>query len=946
MKKITIILTAFIAALIMSAVSVFAQVNAPVLPNDPAVVKGKLPNGMTYYIRHNAKPEGRAEFYLATNVGAIQEAPDQDGLAHFLEHMCFNGTKNFPGKNLLNYLESIGASFGGNINAQTGVEETTYMLNNIPVAREGVVDTCLLIMHDYSHFVTNSAEEIDKERGVILEERRSRRNAQWRMHEKALPYLFKDSKYATCTVIGEKESLETFKPESIRNFYKTWYRPDMQALIVVGDIDPVKIEAKIKDIFSDIPAAENPRQKDIIKVADNKEPLVAIITDPEASMSSIDVIWKRPAMPEELNNTIIGFSSDYFRIITQLVMAERLSDIATKPDSPFLNSGLFITNLCETMENTYGVVHFKEGEALPAFKAFLLEVKKAEKYGFSQAEIDRAKQNILSSAENAVKSADSRQNSQFVQPLISNFFDNESYMEPETELELVKQLSAAIGSDNINAYLKSNFVSDTNMVVIYQGPEKEGVTHPTEQQILNVVSEVAKTEIKPNEEVVSNEPLLDASKLKGSKIIKEEESIYGAKKWTLENGVTIYALKTDYQKDNISMNLFKAGGKSLVDDEDLLSVDGSIWSSYFSMAGVSNFDRSQLGKMLAGKDVSTQSYIDGLYNGVSGSAVRKDLETAMQLMYLEYTQPRFDQPTFDMIIDRLKSVLPNMENQPSYKMNQAITKGIYGENQPRAVDVNSKNIDKVSLQVLEKNYRKLFNNAAGLNMIVVGDFDEATLKEYCQKYIGSLPKGNKSSKWIDRKVRQLPGKREIHFAEDMQTPQTTVFRLYKNYGKYDTKVGVALNAAKYILDMIYVETLREDEGGTYGAQVMSSGTRQPKESSSVMVYFNTKPSAADKLLNLATEGIENLAKNGPTEEQFNKTILHFKKQIPESRISNSYWKGNIYNYILFGKDNDKEYEEALNKLTPKDVSKALSKILKSGNFVEVVMEPANSAEAE
>ena len=325
MKRFFLIAALFVAALPFAGAQQLQQ-----LPNDPAVRTGKLENGLTYYIRHNEKPEKRAEFYLATNVGAIQEEPDQDGLAHFLEHMCFNGTKNFPGKGILNWLESIGASFGGNVNASTGVEETQYMLNNIPLVRETVVDTCLLILHDYSHFVTNDPEEVDKERGVIIEERRSRRNASWRLHEKSLPYYYGDTKYGECTLIGQLESLQNFKPESLVNFYRTWYRPDMQAVIVVGDVDVDKVEQKIKTIFADIPAAENPKAKDVIMIPGNEEPIVAVLTDPEVSNTQIEVLWKSDARPEEMNGTVQGTLIDLITSIVSQIMGERFDEICAR----------------------------------------------------------------------------------------------------------------------------------------------------------------------------------------------------------------------------------------------------------------------------------------------------------------------------------------------------------------------------------------------------------------------------------------------------------------------------------------------------------------------------------------------------------------------------------------------------------------------------------------
>ena len=317
-----------IAAVLFGTAALANGQQMPTLPNDPAARVGKLENGMTYYIRHNDKPAGRAEFYLATNVGALQEEPDQDGLAHFLEHMCFNGTKNFPGKGILNWLESIGASFGGNVNASTGVEQTIYLLNNIPLVRPTVIDTCLLIMHDYSHFVTCDPVEIDKEREVILEEKRSRNTASWRMREQSSPYIYGDTKYATTTIIGSEENLKTFKPESLTNFYHTWYRPDMQALVVVGDFDVDEVEAKIKSTFADIPAVENPRQKEVIRIPDNEEPIIGVLTDKENNQTSITVYWKSEPMPEEMNNTAIGMLTNIVKNLVSNIMNERFSDLS------------------------------------------------------------------------------------------------------------------------------------------------------------------------------------------------------------------------------------------------------------------------------------------------------------------------------------------------------------------------------------------------------------------------------------------------------------------------------------------------------------------------------------------------------------------------------------------------------------------------------------------
>ena len=612
MKRFLLSVAAFFVA-----AAAFAQ-DFQQLPNDPAVRVGKLDNGMTYYIRHNDKPAQRAEFYLATNVGAIQETPDQDGLAHFLEHMCFNGTKNFPGKTLLEYLQSIGASFGGNINAATGVEETTYMLNNIPVTREGIIDTCLLVMHDYSHFVTCDPVEIDKERGVIIEERRARRNAAWRLHEQSLPYYYGDSKYAGCTLIGSQENLETFKPESLTNFYHTWHRPDLQALIVVGDIDVDSIEAKIKSTFADIPAAVDPKPKDVIKIPENEKPLIGVLTDPECSGSSIEVLWRSEADDEAYNSTDVGFLTSITKTMIAMIMAERFDAITSKPGAPFLGADLGAGDLCETCQATMGDVSFKDGDWEPAFRSFLTEVERMRRYGFSSAELQRAKDNILSAFEKAVEAADSRKNADFVRPLINNFFDNDAYMTPQVRYEVAKALLGQV-PDMIFALAANALVDGKSISIVYKAPAKEGLVHPTPEQLQTVYDEVSASEIDaPVEEEVASEFVNPAS-LKGSKVKKTSTGLYGSTVWTLKNGVKVVVLPTEYKKDQILFTWYKNGGETLISDEDLVSFEENVYGLFQRNSGISKFSSNEASKMLAGKHLSVSSYISNIRTGSLGT---------------------------------------------------------------------------------------------------------------------------------------------------------------------------------------------------------------------------------------------------------------------------------------------------------------------------------------
>ena len=921
----------FIAA-IFAAATAFGQTP---LPNDPEVKVGKLENGMTYYIRHNDQPAQRAEFYLATNVGAFQEEDDQDGLAHFLEHMCFNGTKNFPGKALLDWLQSIGAEFGRNINASTGFEQTQYMLNNIPIVRESIIDSCLLVLHDYSHFVTNDPEEIDAERGVILEERRTRRDASWRMFEKSLPYYYGDTPYAKRTLIGGEEQLKTFKYESLTNFYQTWCRPDMQAVVVVGDVDVNQIEQKIKSIFSDIPAPVDPKQKVIHKIPDNAEPIVAVITDPEATSSSIEVLWKSEPMPLAYNNTMTDIIKGYI----SLIMRERFGDISAKPDAPFIGASFGVGRLCLASDAAFGNVSFKDGTAATAFQAYMTEIEKMKRFGFTDGEVQRAKDNLISSFEKAAEAASTRKNADFVRPLLNNFYFNESYMDPATELQLAQMVCAQITAP-ILGQVAASLITDENMVILFNGPEKEGLVNPTEAQLAETVAAVKTAEIAANVEENINEPLIDESALKGSKVKKETTGLYGSTVWTLKNGVKVVVLPTQHKKDQILYNLNMDGGKSVIPTEAMPSFEDNIWSLYLSNTGLSKFSGTQLPKMLAGKNVSVTPYLGNSQHGINGQCAPKDIETAMQLMYLTFVEPRFDQDEYATGIQQIKAVLPNLKNNPMFLFQNAVNKIMYGGNE-RVVELNEETLAAADLETIKKVYTEtLFNDAAGATLTIVGNVDLATLKPMVEKYIGSLPKGKKAHKYVKENLIGIAkGNIDNTVKIAMQTPKSTVFQVHSAYMPVDTKTEVSLEIAKYVLDMIYTKTIREQEGGTYGVGTGLGSAREPLSRVTVLVQFDTNPEQAERLGTLTTKYLKEFAQNGPTAEEFAMAVENVKKNLPESRISNNYWLSALSENDDYGINYDAEYEEALNTVTAEDVKALLQAVLAQENFIQIMMFP-------
>ncbi|MCR5407784.1 MAG: insulinase family protein [Bacteroidales bacterium] len=951
MKRILITLALVVAA----AASAFSQTREqmeamiaqmPKIPNTDQVRIGKLDNGLTYYIRKNQFPAQRAEFYLASNVGAIQEEyPSQDGLAHFLEHMCFNGTANFPGKAILNYLRSIGAEFGRNINASTGFEETQYMLNNIPVARESVADSCLMILRDYSHYVLNEPSEIDAERGVIIEERRSRRNASWRTMEASLPIYFGEgTPMALHTLIGTQEHLETFTYQSIVDFYHTWYNPCNQAVIVVGDIDVDHIEAKIKELFGPIPAKEDQKPKAHLTLEDHDTPRLGIITDPETTNPSIEVMWHSEAAPEGFNATIYGQMDKLVKRVISRVMSERLADITSKPGSSFIDGYLgFSPIIYEDIDGIDASVDLREENILGGFKDFYTEVVRLQKHGITDAEFNRVKTDIISAYETRVNKADTRRNSEFIRPIISNFFDKEPLMEPAEELEIVKtvlgQLNAAVISQ-----VAAQIGGRKNLVVLYSGPEKEGVATPTGEQILKIMDEVEASDIKPLEGEEIPEQFLDPAALKGGKVKKIASGIYNSSEWTLKNGVKVVVYPTELAKDQILFNIYKDGGLSLIETEDLASFDQTILRLFTNNSGISSFSGTMVTKMLTGKNLSVSPYFDSLEHGINGTTTVKDLETALQIIYLMFTDPRFDPEEWENSVDQLRSYLPNMVNQPDYKFSSRMYQTVFGNN-PRRQYISPEKLDKANLQTVEKNYRKLFKNAGGAKMVFVGDIDEATLMPLVEKYIGSLPKGKKS-KWIDRKEYIVSGIHDDVFTVDMQTPKSTVLQVYHADVSYTYAKDAAMDAIGYILDMRYTESLREDEGGTYGASAIANFGRRPKNDAMIQVYFDCKPALCDKLRELAVKGLQDLAQKGPTDEEVNMAKLNLLKNLPESRQQNRWWLNSIETYLTYGEDRNAEYEAGVNALDKEIIKETVSEILGSGNFVDLVMKPSVTAEAE
>ncbi|MFA5444093.1 MAG: insulinase family protein [Bacteroidales bacterium] len=926
--------------LLMAGTASFAQMANPNEPlkNDPAVRIGKLDNGLTYYIRHNTKPEKRAEFYLFTNVGAIQENEQQAGLAHFLEHMCLNGTKNLPGKMLISYLESIGCSFGRNINAGTGVEQTMYMLNNVPMLREGVLDTCLLIMHDYAAFVTNDFEEIEKERGVIIEELRTRRTGQWRLFEASLPYLYKGSKYAECNLIGTVEGLSTFEPQELVNFYETWYRPDHQAVIVVGDIDVDQVENKLIALFEDVPAPATPSPKKVIPIPENDEPIIGIVTDPEAQSTSIDFLIKSEPVPNEMRPLGMIYMVDMFKYFVSRMMNDRFEEIAQQPDAPFLGASMSFSPITTSADATYFSVGSKDGESAKAFEALMMEVEKMRRFGFTDAELERAKTNFMRRLERAAENTGDRMNSEFINEMINNYALNEPILDPAYELEVAKGYLPFIQLEQINQ-IGQQVITPENRVVVLSSPKREGLVIPTTEDLKGIMDKVEGMELQAYEEEVSDEPLVDVAAIVPGKVVKEEAGAFESTVWTLSNGIKVVVKPTDYKKDEVLFNMKNDGGFSILSEELLPSVESNVFALWTQSNGVGNFSATALKKKTTGKIASVTPYISDYSQGIRGSASPQDLQTLFELVYANIVTPRFEAGEFEASMAQLNAIVPNLEKTPNFMLQKELYKSLYNDN-PRSQLISSELLAKVNMENLEKAYRDCFKNSNGAVVTIVGNVDLQALKPMVELYLGSLPAATEPAGWVKNDNRIQKGKVENHFTVVMETSKTSIVNVYSADQDYTLENQVYLDAVKSSLDMAYIKSLREDEGGTYGATVQVITADQPEAHAAIIILFDTDPERQERMRQIVEADVTNLVDNGPSEEYVNKTKENFLKNRQENLIRNNFWNQVLVNYYTDDIDIMTDYEQIVKDITPGSVQKFLKKFLKQGNFIDISMNPA------
>lgn len=909
--------------------------NTP-LPVDSKVVIGELDNGMRYYIRKNSEPKERAEFYIVHNVGAILEDDDQDGLAHFTEHMAFNGTVNFPDKGVLNFLENIGVKFGHNVNAFTGQDVTAYNLSNVPLTRETIIDSALLILHDWSSYIAFEDEEIDAERGVIREEWRTRRTAEFRAQRAKMEKLLKGSKYAKRDVIGNIDVINNHKYETIKRFYNDWYRPDLQALIIVGDFDPQMMEQKIKERFNKIPPRANRQPRPDFEVPDHKETLVGVFTDPEITRTMVEVYYKHPVVPADLKN--LGYFRDNLiqRLYSQMINA-RFSEMVQKENPPFVVAMSQFGGLVRTKSVYVTLANARENQIERAMKSMLEENYRVQQHGFTQTELDRAKADLLRSIENSYKERDKAQSSSLVWEYFSHFTENEPIPGVEFEYMFSQSLVPSISIADVNQKAKE-WITDENMVIFITAPEKEKESIPSEEQILALYQSVKNSTLEPYVDNVSSEPLVSQVPSPG-KVVKETVNTkLNVTEWQLANGVKVVLKPTDFKEDEILMSAFSPGGFSLVKDVGVPSAQ--MVQAITMMSGVGSHSRVDLEKMLAGKKVSVMPVLGETEEGFNGNASPNDIEEMMQLIYLYFTNPRFDEGSFNAYMSRLQAVLQNAGNNPNMIISDSInfiTSNRHFRRRPMNIDL----LKEVEFAKIESIYRNRFADASDFTFTFVGNIDLEKIKPLVETYLGSLPNLKRKEKAADNKIRFPKGSNKHPFSVAMQVPKSTCFVAYQSEAPYNLKNIVMMSAIDHALGLRYTETIREKEGGTYGVSSRARLSKTPINQALVNMYFDTDPDKAEHLVGIIHAEFKKIIDNGPTEEDLNKAKEYFLKSRSENLRENRFWSSTIREYYTSGVDLITAYEDLVRQLNTKDVQKAAKSFFKKTNMVEIIMSPQN-----
>ena len=906
---------------------------------DPAVRTGQLKNGLTYYIRHNKEPKERAYFYIAQKVGAIQEESHQRGLAHFLEHMCFNGTTHFPGDSLRVYLEKIGVKFGADLNAYTAVDETVYNIDNVPTTVEGAIDNCLLILHDWSHDLLLEGEEIDKERGVIQEEWRMRNNASQRMNERMMPVLMAGSKYSDCMPIGSMDIVMNFKHQALRDYYQKWYRPDLQGIVVVGDINVDEVEKKIKKVFADIPKPrKGAAERVYYPVPDNREVIFFSGTDKEIHSPNVIFYFKHDATPRDQKNTRQAQLNALFANFVYGMFHDHTRDIAQKPNAPFslsyIRDGSFFLSQTKRALSAIVGCHSDKDGIMRGTEAMLRELFRVRKHGFTQTEFDRYRHDMLVSLDNQLKNKDKRQSSKYVNEYVRHFLDNDPYTVIDEEVAFWKKELPRLTVDDLNRWFRSIFREDgSNMVITVTAQQNDSIVLPTKEQMLALYNKIAAEDIAPYVDQVNNLPFLPQEPVAG-RIVKEYTDADGQTRMELSNGMKVIVKKTDFRKDQVLMQAMAHGGSSLFPSDKYKYA--LLISMTTQVSGWGNYNLSDMEKKFTGTTASIQAGVAENYQSVAGSCDAKDLKTLLEKAHAAFLYPHKDADAYQALVDRLKRSTKESEGKPSRVFSDSLRHTLYGDN-PYAASLEAADYDKVTLDELLSLYKERFADASNFTVTFVGDVCLDSLRPHLCKYLASLPSTykNETAKPV---LKILPGSRTCMFEQEEQTPKSTIAMYYTAPGKFNRRNQIVASMLGQVLTILYTKTIREDAGAAYSVSAGASMDYYPDEQERIVVRFPTDPKNRDLAIRLVDEGIEQIAKEGPATAEIDKVKEYLIKVCKGNREANQYWQYVLsYEWNHPGEKYDDGYIEMVRSITPAEVQQMARHLKQEGDRILVVM---------
>jgi len=932
-KKIAILL--FVAGCFLSAKAQNFKATDPIAVNQK-IKKGVLPNGMTYYIYPTVVNKNTASYYIIQNVGSILENDQQKGLAHFLEHMAFNGTKHFEGKGILNTLQKQGAVFGKNINAYTSTDETVYNLDNIPSKDGGVVDTCLLVLHDWSNFLSLTNEEIDAERGVITEEWRTRQNAGARIYNQLAPYYYNNSLYAERMPIGDMDIVKNFKYQVLKDFYKDWYRPDLQAIAIVGDINADEIEAKIKKLFADIPTPQNPKKRFEIAIPDRVEPMFKLALDKEISTSNISFMIRHET--EKSTNTYAELEKTTEQRLAFSILNNRLAEMAQKQECPFKGAKIGYQNYSRLNDIWIMSISPKPEKQAEAFALVMKEWVRAYKFGFSKGEIERAVTETISGYENYLDKQNEISHKQVIGMVKDDYLKNDVIADPVAEFKMVKSILKNIDTKILQEQI-SKLYTQKNRVVTVTGVE--GEENLTQEKAFDIIQKAENdSSLQAYVDTFEGKTLLGNLKINPGKIVSEKkETAIDATTFVLSNGVKVHYKFADKNKKQVNLEAESQGGISLYKFEDMPSAYRS--TSLAMMSGIGELSNVDLEKVLKGKIANSYVTISSLKEEVSGSANVKDIETMMELVHLRFVQPRFDLQMYDLLKQRLQNSLKNRENDINAKMQDSMSNIVYGKNNPKIRPLDQKYIDDLSFEKMKSIYLDRFADVSNFQFYIVGDVTPEVLKPLLEKYIASIKGIKRKEKFKIDVPEWTSNKIDRDVFIKMETPKSSVNIAFMKDYAYSQKNRILNSFLGDILTLRYTESLREKEGGTYGAQVKGSLVKDPIAKGGIQITFDCDADKVEHLLPIVYQEIDKIKKGEIASEDIEKTRKNYLKSREDSKNFNSYSMSLLSNYFEEGYNiNDpKNFEDIVKNISAKDIQDFANALLANADSMEIVFKP-------